>query len=147
MDIIDFEANHARLILQGGVHDERIRPSESVDKFVEGMVYPDWAFTGVDKGRVIACAGIFPIWEGVAEAWFLGSQHMYDFDIQITRALVKGLPEWMEKYNLHRVQANVREDWPKARRWAKFLGMEEEGIMRSYTPDKHDFIRFARVVR
>ena len=45
-----------------------------------------------------------------------------------------------------RIQAAVRADWPEAQRFAEFLGLENEGLMRKYGPDGSDYFRFAKVL-
>jgi len=34
-----------------------------------------------------------------------------------------------------------------ALRFAKWLGLKEEGLMKQYGPDGSDFIRFARIIK
>ena len=73
MIIVDFKSDHAKEILGGSVNDEKIRPAIEVSQFVETMVVKNLAFTGVQDGKIIACGGIYPIWNGVGDAWFLGT--------------------------------------------------------------------------
>jgi hypothetical protein len=146
MILVDFEEYHARQILDGHVNDERIRPPVQISQFVHRMVVPDMSFSGFVNGQVIACGGIYPVWDGVGEAWFLGSQLIHKHKAAVTKAVKRHLVGIMEEYKLHRVQAHVMEDWPGARRWISFLGMQEEGVLRKFSPEGLNYIQFARVV-
>ncbi len=145
MIIIDFEADHAKEILGGDVNDEKIRPPIEVSRFVEGMVVKNMAFTGVINGNIVACGGIYPIWDNVGEAWFLGTDHVNQYPVIITKTIRKYLNNLMSLNKLHRVQAHVRSDWDRANRWIKFLGMQKEGVVRKFSPDGRDHILFSKV--
>ena len=49
--------------------------------------------------------------------------------------------------NFKRFQTSVKADCDVAIRFAKFLGLEEEGLMKNYGPDGADFYRFARILK
>ena len=141
MIIVDFKSDHAKEILGGSVNDEKIRPPIEVSQFVENMVVKNLAFTGVQDGKIIACGGIYPIWDGVGDAWFLGTSMIFDHP-----TVKKYLIELMNLNSFHRVQAYVRHDWEDAQRWIKVLGMQVEGVVRKYSPDGRDHILFSRVI-
>ena len=46
---------------------------------------------------------------------------------------------------LDRIQASVSADVPTAIRFAKWLGFENEGLMRQYGVDGGDYYRMARI--
>ena len=46
---------------------------------------------------------------------------------------------------LWRVQGVCKADWPAARRFARLMGFEEEGLMRKYGPEQADYMRIAKV--
>ena len=145
MIIVDFESDHAKEILGGSVNDEKIRPPIEVSRFVEPMVVKNMAFTGVLNGKIIACGGIYPIWDGVGEAWFLGTDMVNEKPISVTRTVKNYLDVLMSDNNLHRVQAHIRHDWDRANRWIAFLGMQKEGVVRKFSPDGRDHILFSKV--
>ena len=146
MIIIDFQGDHAKSILNGSDNDEKIRPPIEVSRFVEGVVVDDMAFTGVIDGEIIACGGIYPIWENVGEAWFLGTDYVNKYPIIVTKTIRKYLKDLMFNNKLHRVQAHVRSDWDRANRWIEFLGMQKEGVVRKFSPDGRDHILFSKVL-
>jgi RimJ/RimL family protein N-acetyltransferase len=49
------------------------------------------------------------------------------------------------KYNIKRVQTAVRSDFDKGIRFAKWLGLENEGLMKHYGFDGSDQYRYARI--
>ena len=87
MILVEFEARHARQILDGQVNDDTFRPPIQISQFVDKMVVPDMSFTAVVNGSIVACGGIYPVWSGVGEAWFLGSHLIHKY----TKTIVKEL--------------------------------------------------------
>lgn len=98
----------------------------------------------VDKGEVYAATGLAPLWEGVAEAWFLPTRELKSKKIQAIRLVKRELDAAIERLKLTRVQAVVRSDFADAHKLARFLGFESEGIMKKYGPDGLDYERYAK---
>lgn len=98
----------------------------------------------LDKGQVFAITGLAPIWEGVAEAWFIPTKEMSAKKIQTIRLVRRELDAAIERLKLRRVQAVVRSDFVDAHKLAKFLGFESEGLMKKYGPDGLDYERYAK---
>ena len=146
MNIINFETDHAHKILEGDLNSDDFRPSVEISQFVEGMVVPEMSFTGVTENLVIAAGGIYPIWDGVGEAWFIGSHYLKDNPLGAVRALKRHLHRIMIDHKFHRIQAVTLKSFQNANRWMQFLEMKEEGMMEKFCPAGRDFIRWARVV-
>ena len=51
-----------------------------------------------------------------------------------------------EEYKYQRIQASISVKDAKAKRFAEWLGFENEGIMKKYGPDGSDYYRYARVM-
>lgn len=97
--------------------------------------------------RLIAAGGVVPIWPGVGIAWAMIARDIPQQCIKYTFSLYR---EWlkrlMERYNLHRVQADVKtDDFEKGHRFVKHLGFKHEGKMIAYGPDREDHERYAFV--
>lgn len=146
MILVDFHERHANQILQGNVNDELFRPPIKISKFVNTVAVKDMSFTGLINGKIVACGGVYPVWEGVGEAWFLGSNLVHKHRVPVLKALKQHLDGMMLVHQLHRVQGHILEDWPGARRWIKFLGMQEEGLLRKFSPDGSNYINFSKVI-
>jgi len=98
----------------------------------------------LDGGDVYAVTGLAPLWDGVAEAWFLPTKDMRQKKIQTVRLVRRELDAAIERLKLHRVQAVVRSDFVDAHKLAKFLGFHSEGTMKKYGPDGSDYERYAK---
>ena len=144
MRVIAFEKGHGEAILGGQLNDEKSRPPAGFGKFIPDLVIDGMAFTGIENGHVIASAGVYPMWDGVGEGWFIAADKLEANHIAgVARQLKNGLRQIAEEQALHRVQAAVRSDWEKAIRLVRFLGMEHEGRMRKYSADGADYERYA----
>jgi len=98
----------------------------------------------MDKGEVYAVTGLAPVWDGVAEAWFIPSKFMDRRKISVIRVVRKELESAIVRLKLRRVQAVVRSDFRDAHKLAKWLNFESEGLMRKFGPDGLDYERYAR---
>ena len=143
MRVVAFEKGHGEAILDGQLNDEKSRPPTGFGKFIPDLVIDGMAFTGLENGHVIASAGVYPMWAGVGEGWFIAADKLEANHIGVARQLKNGLRQIAEEQALHRVQAAVRSDWKKAIRLVRFLGMEHEGRMRKYSADGADYERYA----
>ena len=143
MRVVAFEEGHGEAILDGQLNDEKSRPPTGFGKFIPDLVIDGMAFTGLENGHVIASAGVYPMWAGVGEGWFIAADKLEANHIGVARQLKNGLRQIAEEQALHRVQAAVRSDWKKAIRLVRFLGMEHEGRMRKYSADGADYERYA----
>lgn len=104
-----------------------------------------WAL--VKGGQVIACAGIFRHWRGVAEVWAVTTALVPCYPLAFHRAIRDGLRREIRVMNLHRVQTAVREDHVTSLKWLKRLGFNYEGAMRGYGPNGETYQRLAWVRR
>lgn len=98
----------------------------------------------MDHGEVYAATGLAPIWDGVAEAWFIPSKLLDRRKISVIRVVRKELESAIVRLKLRRVQAVVRSDFGDAHKLANWLGFENEGLMRRYGPDGFDYERYAK---
>ena len=145
MIIIDYEPDHARDILAGEMNKGAPKHIGQFRDFAENLNRPGTSFTAIDNGYLIACAGIIPLWSGVGEAWFLASERVHEYTRPIIKAVKKDFNRIIEEQKFVRVQAAVRVDWKQAQRFSRFLGFEEEGLMKKFGPDGSDYYRVSRV--
>jgi len=143
--VVPFEAGHGEALLAGQLNDEKSRPSTGFGQFIPDLVIDGMAFSGIENGHVIASAGVYPMWDGVGEGWFIAADKLEKKHFGVVRELKNGLHQIAKEHQLHRIQAAVRSDWEKAIRLARFLGMEHEGRMRKYSSDGADYERYAWV--
>tara|TARA_Y100000310_G_scaffold279229_1_gene298213 strand:+ start:1006 stop:1476 length:471 start_codon:yes stop_codon:yes gene_type:complete len=142
--LIPFCEDHVVEILDAALDDEHHRPAPEFGAWVKALVVEDMAFTGLDDaGRVIGAGGVIPIWEGVGDAWFLGSARVTANRIAVARAMRGVFRQIARDHGLRRIQGAMRSDWPQLGRWARFLGMRHEGSMPRYGADGADYERWA----
>lgn len=126
------------------VHVEQLNPKlvQWAEVFHQGGG-PSWTAWGADE-RVIACAGLTPIWEGVMEGWCILRDDITNREkMAFGRSVKEILHPALNAYQSHRFQATVRIDNTLGHRFVEWLGMEFEGIMKQYGPDKADYCRYA----
>jgi hypothetical protein len=140
MIVQPFQPEHLeRLLLQPA--QEYARPYLSDPAYAKALVLPGHSFTALDGDRVLACAGIIPLWEGRAEAWALMGRDLRAHFLAIHHATRR----FLNACGMRRVEAAVDAQFGCAKGWIEALGFEEEGVLRAYTPDGRDCIRYARV--
>jgi len=143
--IIPFENKHAEYILSQNLNSKFLELRPEHKKYAYFLKQFGMSFTGIVNNIPIAAGGVFPLWDGVAEGWVLGTDQMHKYPITIAR-VIKHRTEIMCKNNLFkRLQTSVKADCEIAIRFAKWLGFKPEGLMKHYGPDGSDYYRFARI--
>jgi len=104
-------------------------------------------FTGVVRGEIAGCAGLIPLWPGVAEAWMVSTALFTRYPKTIHRGIAAGLATLAETMGLHRIQAAVHQEHRVSLRWLRRLGFRLEGTLRRYGPDGADYLRLARLMK
>jgi hypothetical protein len=146
MRIVPYTPEHAEEILAGRLNDGTPSITYSFADYVERYDVPSMSFTSIKNGHVVACGGVTPMWEGVGEVWLLGSDKVSENKASLARAVYDTLSSLAEHNGYWRLQGTVLANWKQGLRFARFLGFEEEGLMKKYGPDKQDYIRVARIV-
>lgn len=100
------------------------------------------AYTAFVDGRVVACAGTLPIWDGRAEVWSLVASDIGKLGMRSLHFAVK---RWLACAAFRRLEAHCDAGFLQAHRWLMLLGFVYEGPLAKYLPDGRDCIRFARV--
>lgn len=96
-------------------------------------------------GKPIVCYGIMPMFKGTGEMWALFDRDMVKNISHTALKLSRALIDDMMKSDWHRIQATVLSTDTQAIKYAKFLGMNEEGLLRSLDGNRNDYYMFARV--
>ena len=109
------------------------------------LVEDKLSFTGLIGKKPIFAAGMKMIWGQVAEGWVIATQDVWDHPLSVARAIKKDFAKVAKKFNIKRVQTSVRSDFDKGIRFAEWLGLENEGLMKHYGFDGSDQYRYARI--
>lgn len=123
--IVDCESRHAALF------------TEDVESMKANCI-KGLSFTALYHGQAIACAGIRPLWLGVAEAWLLFGLEAKNHTIFIFKSTKQYLADLIKKHNLWRLQAYCRTDSPEAINFLHHTGFRVEGKAKKYNPDGTD---------
>jgi RimJ/RimL family protein N-acetyltransferase len=118
---------------------------------IDGAIkeYPQKLIDGFSKtafvdGEPIAIGGLVIYWPGVGESWLILSKKANDHKTEITRCIRRIVKQFVTENKLHRLQVNVRTDFPQARKLVEHLGFVYEGTLKRYTPNGVDCWMFAK---
>ena len=142
MEIRPFIKEHGYIVFQD-INNMLIGNQKSLS-FIDNLEVDD-CFTGVKENRPIVCGGIIKYWQGCYEGWVIASHYINNYPIETARTIKKYTDYLIEKNNIHRLQTAVLHSFDDGHRFAKFLGMEPEGLMKKYDYMEQDYMRYARV--
>lgn len=113
-----------------------------LNSFERGRVYAVCDGTG-NIGGVF---GFVLIWTGVASCGAITTHHLDSNPLGYTRTIRDLITSDMKKYNVHRSEITVQDDFIQGHRWARALGFEWEGLLKQYGPDKSNYGIYGRVL-
>lgn len=102
-------------------------------------------YTLVEDDVILAIGGVHNMWRGVGEAWLVISKFGFDKPHTIAKWTNIMFDVLQEEHKYSRVQAAVSMQDETALRFVKWMGFEEEGIMRKFGLDGSDYARYAKV--
>ena len=107
--------------------------------------YKGYSVTGLVNDKPIFAAGMKLIWSGVAEGWVLATKEVWDHPLLVARAIKKDFARIAKENNINRVQTAVRANYTTGLKFAKWLGLQEEGLMKKFGFDGSDQYMYARI--
>ena len=143
--IVPFENKHAEQMLDIGLNSKLLELKPEHRKYTYFLKEVGMSFTGLVDNKPIAAGGVFHLWDGVAEGWVLATKEIYKYPVFCAKHIKKRTEMLIKNNNIKRLQTSVKADCEMAIRFAKWLGLQPEGVMKHYGPDGADFIRFARI--
>ena len=103
------------------------------------------AYTLFRDGEIVASAGFYVLWPGVAEAWMICTPLIFKYPLAFVRA-VKEVFKNIDKLSIFtRIQATVRASDKRAVKFLEHLGFHKEGFMARYGPDGTDHFMMGRL--
>jgi len=145
--IVPFENQHAEQILNQGLNSDLLELKPEHRKYAYFLKEVGMSFTGLVNNKPIAAGGVFHLWDGVAEGWVLATKDIYKYPVFCAKHIKQRTEIILQANKIKRLQTSVKANCDVALRFAKWLGLKEEGLMKSYGPDGSDFIRFARIIK
>ena len=132
--MVEFGLNHKLMDIDASYTETRI------DTKVFGL-----SFTLLADNTPILSGGIIPLWDGVAEGWVIATNEMWNHPIAISKAIKKDFARVAKEHNIKRVQSGIRKDFKEGIRFAEWLGLEREGLMKNWGFDGSDQYLYARI--
>jgi len=142
--VIPYETKHGDEIIEFGMNDKLMEIDASYTNNRLDMAIPGLSFTLMLNETPIVSGGIIPIWTGVAEGWVLSSKHIFDYKIKAASSVKKRLDYLCTNNKIIRLQTAVKEKFFIGIRFAEWLGLEKEGLMKYYGLDGTNYWRMAK---
>jgi hypothetical protein len=145
LDIVPYKGEHGAYIMKQQMNHQLMNKDMEFEGDANNLVQDNLAFTGLVDGKPIFAAGMKLIWSGVAEGWVLATKEVWDHPLLVARAIKKDFARIAKENNINRVQTAVRANYTTGLKFAKWLGLQEEGLMRKFGFDGTDQYMYARV--
>tara|TARA_R110002051_G_scaffold319321_1_gene403193 strand:- start:7605 stop:8054 length:450 start_codon:yes stop_codon:yes gene_type:complete len=144
LQLIQFKKEHAHKMVTSIMNDPQTEIDIKYHDKLNGLEVESMSFTAIYDNLIVCAGGIIPVWDQVFEGWVMGSHLIWQHRLGAAKAIKKGTEILIEEYKITRLQTAVKKDFILGHRFAQWLGMEEEGIMKKYQ-NNEDYIRYARV--
>lgn len=135
-----FTESDVDLIIPGeafnGVTKEMFRDSYRGRTFV--------GYTVVLGDEIVAILVMSFLWSGVADVTTMISDTAREMPVTFHKIVSAALDANIKHFSVHRVQALVKSDFPRGKKWLMKLGFNEEGIMRKFIKGE-DYCLMARI--
>ena len=145
LHIVPYTAEHGRFILSCQMNHKLMDEDAKYEGDAINLVEENLAFTGTVNDKPIFAAGMKMIWGQVAEGWVIASNDMWKYPLGVAKAIKKDFARVAKEHNIKRVQTAIRKDFTQGQRFAEWLGLENEGLMKHYGFDGSDQYRYARI--
>jgi hypothetical protein len=143
--IVPYRQEHGDQIVKEGLNYELLKIDASYEELRLDHSRPGMSFTLLGDGHPIVCGGIIPLWSGVCEGWIIGGKRIFQIKFKATRLIKKRTDLLCLNNNIRRLQTSVKAGFKEGYRFAKFLGLQDEGLMKKYGPDGSDYYRMAKI--
>ena len=145
LHIVPYIAKHGKIILTNQMNHVLMDKDAKFEGDSMELEQKGLAYTCIINNEPIAAAGMKIIWDGVAEGWVLATSQVWNHPLVIARAIKKNFSCLAKQHNIKRVQTAVRADFKIGLKFASWLGLQNEGLMKHYGFDGSDHFRYARI--
>ena len=148
LHIVPYTKAHGQFILSCQMNHKVLEADRhyiNVEGDAKNLEQDHLAFTGIVNNKPIFAAGMKIIWGQVAEGWVIASSEMWKHPIGVAKAIKKDFARVAKENNITRVQSAIRKDFKQGLRFAEWLGLEEEGLMKNWGFDGSDQYLYARI--
>jgi len=148
LHIVPYTAQHGQFILSQQMNHKVLEADKhyiNLEGNAKNLEQDNLAFTGLVNNKPIFAAGMKMIWGQVAEGWVIATSDMWKYPLGVAKAIKKDFARVAKENNIVRVQTSIRKDFKEGQRFAEWLGLENEGLMRKFGFDGTDQYRYARI--
>ena len=145
LHIVPYTREHGQFILSCQMNHKILEADRKYMEDAKNLVEQNLAFTGLVNNNPIFAAGMKIIWGQVAEGWVIATNEIWKCPIGVAKAIKKDFANVARQHNIKRVQTAIRKDFKQGLRFAEWLGLENEGLMKCYGFDGSDQYRYARI--
>ena len=148
LHIVPYTAEHGQFILSCQMNHKVLEADKNyinIEGNAKNLEQDDLAFTGLIGKKPIFAAGMKMIWGQVAEGWVIATQDVWNHPLSVAKAIKKDFARIAKENNITRVQTSIRKDFEQGQRFAEWLGLENEGLMKKFGFDGTDQYRYARI--
>ena len=148
LHIVPYTAEHGQFILSCQMNHKVLEADKNyinIEGNAKNLEQDDLAFTGLVNNKPLFAAGMKMIWGQVAEGWVIATQDVWNHPLSVAKAIKKDFARIAKENNITRVQTSIRKDFEQGQRFAEWLGLENEGLMRKFGFDGTDQYRYARI--
>jgi len=148
LHIVPYTKEHGQFILSCQMNHKVLEADRhyiNVEGDAKNLEQDHLAFTGIVNNNPIFAAGMKIIWGQVAEGWVIASNEMWKHPLGVAKAIKKDFARVAKQHNIKRVQSAIRKDFKQGLRFAEWLGLEREGLMKKFGFDGTDQYMYARI--
>ena len=148
LHIVPYTKEHGQFILSCQMNHKVLEADRhyiNVEGDAKNLEQNNLAFTGIVNYQPIFAAGMKMVWGRVAEGWVIATSEIWKNPLAVARAIKKDFARVAREHNIERVQTAIRKDFKQGQRFAEWLGLENEGLMKKFSFDGTDQYRYARI--
>ena len=148
LHIVPYTKEHGQFILSCQMNHKVLEADRNfinVEGNAKNLEQNNLAFTGIVNYQPIFAAGMKMVWGRVAEGWVIATSDIWKNPLAVARAIKKDFARVAKEHNIERVQTAIRKDFKQGQRFAEWLGLENEGLMKKFGFDGTDQYRYARI--
>ena len=148
LHIVPYTKEHGQFILSCQMNHKVLEADRhfiNVEGDAKNLEQNNLAFTGIVNYQPIFAAGMKMVWGRVAEGWVIATSEIWKNPLGVARAIKKDFARVAREHNIERVQTAIRKDFKQGQRFAEWLGLENEGLMKKFGFDGTDQYRYARI--
>jgi len=145
LTIVKYKGEHGQFIMKQQMNHVLMDKDMEFDGNPMNLEQDNLAFTGFVNDKPIFAAGMKMLWNGVADGWVIATKDVLDHPILVAKAIKKDFARIAREHGIWRVQTAIRANYTTGLKFAKWLGLKEEGLMKKFGFDASDQYLYSRI--